>query len=70
MVKNSTVANGSSMGSKFMAMNFKNHGRPSSGKNNNKEPTHVNKSYSMNRQFGKDITNKILNSSGAVALPN
>jgi hypothetical protein len=30
----------------------------------------VNKSYSLNRAFGKDITNKILNSSGAVALPN
>lgn len=30
----------------------------------------VNRSFAVNRAFGQDITHKILNSSGAVALPN
>jgi hypothetical protein len=30
----------------------------------------VSRSFSVNRAFGKDITNKVLNSTGAVTIPN
>ena len=35
---------------------------------NQKEKDGVSRSFSVNRAFGKDITNKILNSSGALNL--
>ena len=31
---------------------------------------HVTRSFSVNRAFGKDITNKVLNNTGAVSIPN